>query len=157
MKHDMLMEITKRMPMKTILVNGQSYLERYFSSYTEDGGQWWYHRFLRSDSERHLHSHPWEGRSMVLSGWYTEQSRGPHADHNNNQNDHFRTYRVGQSNTIFENTLHRIVEIAPDTWTLIYVKSGRQTQWFFIDDEGDKKLMQSSPENWHLECGVRGD
>jgi len=160
MNHEMLMETTKAMPMKTIMVNGEAYLERYFVGYSsagfaDDGGQWWFHRFLRNDSERHLHSHPWEGRATVLVGGYKEQSRGPSQDINDGQHDHFRYYRVGQHNTIYPQTLHRIIEVEPNTWTLIHVKAGRLPQWFFIDDEGNKQLMDASPENWHEQYGQR--
>ncbi len=155
MNHEQLMEITAAMPMKTIQINGQDYLQRYFAGYTADGGQHWFHRFLRSDSERHLHSHPWNGNSFVLCGVYKEQSRGIACTHSGN--DHFRTYRVGSCNKIYEQTLHRIIEVEPDTWTLMYVEAGRQPQWFFIDDEGNKKFMDSSPEDWNKNYAPRQD
>src|SRR5690554_2304453 len=71
--HESMMALTADMPMKTIEVNGESYLERYFAHSLADGAQVWYHRFLRNDSERHLHSHPWIAVSRILIGCYLEE------------------------------------------------------------------------------------
>jgi hypothetical protein len=154
MNHETLMTMTANMPMKTIVVNGEPYMERYFAGYTQGGNQHWLHRFLRDDSEPHLHSHPWEARSMVLCGWYKEQSRGIAAT--NGCNDHFRYYREGSHNMIYEETLHRIIEVVPNTWTLMHVRASRLPQWFFVESDGTSRNVDSSPENWHESFGVRG-
>lgn len=31
------------------------------------------HHILRADIADHPHDHPWEGRTIILKGWYTEQ------------------------------------------------------------------------------------
>jgi hypothetical protein len=150
MNHKILMAMTESMPMKTIVVEGNPYLERYFAGYSDSGGQWWYHRFVRADSEKHLHTHPWEGRSMILTGGYLEESRqggGVKWE---------RFYRVGDFNNIFPETLHRIVEIIPNTWTLLHIKPERKATWKFISDDGSEVVVNASPENWHENARPRG-
>lgn len=34
------------------------------------------HHILRPDSDRHLHDHPWDARTFILKGWYTERRLG---------------------------------------------------------------------------------
>lgn len=31
------------------------------------------HHIVRPDSDRHLHNHPWNARTVVLRGWYSEE------------------------------------------------------------------------------------
>lgn len=31
------------------------------------------HRIMRPDADQHLHSHPWNARTIILEGWYKEQ------------------------------------------------------------------------------------
>lgn len=154
MNLDHLLRITASMPMRTIQVGGADYLQRYYASTTEDGGQWWYHRFLRADSERHLHTHPWHGTAMLLRGRYVEQLRP--VGNINDINDRRRYFSVGRVNEIHPETLHRIVEVEPDTWTLLYIAPGRRPTWKFIAEDGSETVVQSSPEDWWKDCGVRG-
>ncbi len=34
------------------------------------------HHILRKDSERVLHDHPWNARTIILRGWYLEEKEG---------------------------------------------------------------------------------
>jgi hypothetical protein len=146
--HDFLMQITKPMPMKIIVIEGQDYLERYFAYKKTDGTQYWLHRFLRSDSERHLHTHPWSATSKILHGCYTEEKivGGIFIS---------KKYNAGDHNIIEPETLHRIAAVEANTWTLMKVRPGRHNTWHFIDDEGQKTEMQTSPEDWWQECSPR--
>jgi len=149
MDHSQLMLITRTMPMKTIQVNGEDYLERYFIGIDEHGNQEWLHRFLRADSERHLHSHPWDAESTILCGMYVEQIQRPNGDK-------YEAYRyAGETNIITVGRLHRIIEVQPNTWTHMRVDAGREPFWYFVDDDGVKKEMKTSPEDWHLFCAPR--
>jgi hypothetical protein len=150
MNHELMMKITALMPMKTIHVRGEPYLERYFVGVNEHGVQDWLHRFLRSDSEEHLHSHPWEAESTILVGWYDDE-RGL-----SEGGTFTRMIVAGETNCIFENTLHRIIDAMPNTWTHMRVYPGREPTWFFIDADGNKKIMESSPADWYLDCKPRG-
>jgi len=147
MTHEQLMLITRTMPMKTIQVNGEDYLERYFVGEL-NGTQEWLHRFLRADSERHLHSHPWDADSTILCGWYTEEVA---LDFEQFETDWYE----GEVNTITKDKIHRIVAVEPNTWTHMRVYPGREPHWYFIDDNGVKTQMETSPEDWHLSCKPR--
>lgn len=138
--------------MKVIEVNGAPYLERYFAGLAEDGGQLWLHRFLRADSEHHLHTHPWTGTAMLLCGSYKEHLRPPGTD---GTLDRFRYFSVGDVNQIHPSTLHRIIEVQPNTWTILHIKPGRADSWKFIADDGMETVMQASPENWHEFASAR--
>ncbi len=145
MHHDLLMLLTANMPMKVIQVNDQDYLERYYVNTDLDGTQHWLHRFLRSDSERHLHSHPWEAESTILCGWYREQYP-----------DMEVLRKQGDVNHINPDTLHRIVDVKPDTWTYMKVYPGRSDNWFFIGDDGAKTPMRTSEPEWWKAYPCRG-
>lgn len=150
MTHEQLMLITKFMPMKTIQVSGKDYLQRYYVGKNEHGNQDWLHRFLRADSERHLHSHPWHADSTILCGWYAEEVKGSHATFS-------KAWYAGDVNAIVPDRIHRIVDVQPNTWTHMRVYAGRESAWFFINDEGEKHGMQTSPVDWWKNCGARGD
>lgn len=147
--HDSMMALTADMPCKTIEINGEKYLERYFAHQLADGTQVWYHRFLRNDSERHLHSHPWRARSVILCGFCIEErlSEGGKKDRIH--------YLPGHLNHINQGTTHRIVEVEPDTWTQMIVSPGRHPKWYFIDDNGNETEMPTNPFEWHQDFKPR--
>jgi hypothetical protein len=144
--HEALMILTAHMPMRTIEVNGQPYLERYYVNSDVHGMQTWLHRFLRNDSEPHLHSHPWDAESFIICGWYTEQTPE-------------RMYLNQPSNINFipRSKMHRIIEVEPHTWTIMRVQPGRDPEWYFYEQDGTRVAVQSSPEAWHRECKTRGE
>jgi|SRR3990167_704353 len=152
MNHEILMAMTAQMPMKEIIINGEPYLQRYFVNESENGGQWWMHRFMREDSERHLHTHPWTGTSIILCGQYTEQLRRKHDDPTQDCN---RYFSAGHVNRIFPYTLHRIVSVQPDTWTMLHIEQDRAKTWKFIADDGAEVIMQASPTDWHKDFPCR--
>lgn len=120
----LLMWLTRNLPLRTIPLASGPYLERYFVC------QWfgvnvYLHRFLSSDTERHLHNHPWGwGGSVVLSGGYDEESvldlcpRMPGGAIS-------RLRRVNWFNRVDGNHFHRISNAAPNTWTL-FIHGPRQ-------------------------------
>lgn len=149
MTHEQLMLITRMMPMKTIQVNGEDYLQRYFVGKDDHGNQDWLHRFLRADGERHHHSHPWAADITILCGWYLEEVRrktGSVFD---------RMVFEGDETFIDPDRMHRIIDVKPNTWTHMRVYAGREPHWYFIDDNGEKKQMDTSPEDWYLSCKPR--
>jgi len=102
------------------------YMERYFLQ--EDGRQYAYlHRFVRPDGDQFVHSHPWAvAKSLVLCGGYQEV-----------RYDGAAAVEVklsaGDENTIVQSTLHRIVSVEPETWTL-FVHSDWISDWGFATD-----------------------
>ena len=146
MNHEQLLKITEGMPCKTIEVNGGPYLSRYFAGHCDGGGQFWFHQFHTADGERHLHSHPWSGSSMILCGKYIEEVRMVDPEWTKT-----RYWHPGMVNRITPSTIHRIAEILPNTWTLLHIEPGRLPTWRFIDDDGAEQIMQASPETWYLD------
>ena len=146
--HEHMMALTANMPMKCIEINGEPYLERYFAHMLADGAQVWYHRFLRNDSERHLHTHPWFARSTILVGSYPEQRDIEGIPHN--------LRRVAKEvNIIGKDTLHRIIEVEPNTWTQMIVSPGREPVWHFVSEKGKRTEMPTSPFEWHKDFQPR--
>jgi hypothetical protein len=140
--HESMMALTADMPMKTIIVNGEVYLQRYFAHQLADGTQVWYHRFLRNDSERHLHTHPWHAVSTILVGRYQEEY---HA----NGKICSRYMGTGAKNEIAPTTLHRIVLVDPNTWTMMIVGPERHNTWKFVNEAGDVQVQNAAPSDWH--------
>ena len=148
MNHAMLMALTERMPCKVIPINSIPYLERYYAGPADSGGMWMLHRFLTSDPEKHLHTHSFSARVTVLCGGYSEEvMQGEGAGRLLNQ----LHYRAGDHRLLYPSTLHRVVSVLPNTWTLLHVLPGRLPTWRFIDDDGSEKIMQASAEDWFLD------
>ena len=143
MDHSYLMYLTKAMPMKTIEINGEPYLERYFVCKI-DGVQTWLHRFLRNDEENHLHSHPWDAVSEILAGSYTEALENGTA-----------THKAGDINEIKKEKLHRIIEVEPNTWSRIKISPERESEWYFVNENGERETMKASAVDWYKNKGVR--
>jgi len=140
--HTFLMHITRHLPRKVIEIGGEDYLERYFVCEYPDGSQDWLHRFLRNDSERHLHSHPWWATSHILNGSYTAEEMVNGCKIN-------VFYTTGDTNVITPNTIHRIARVEPNTWTMMHVGAMRMSNWSFIDDDGNKNTVRASEMDWY--------
>jgi hypothetical protein len=139
--HEILMLATQNLPMRVIELDGDPYLRRYFLREDDDGTQVWLHHFLRNDYDRALHTHPWSAVSEILCGGYTEETpKG------------LRSYAPGETNTITPDTLHKIVSVEPNTWTLMTVSGlGDIPAWEFIDSktgERREKVKSSGPDWW---------
>ncbi|RZA05197.1 MAG: hypothetical protein EOO68_07060 [Moraxellaceae bacterium] len=130
------------MPCKTIEINQQPYLNRYFVSQDAQGTQEWLHEFVSADSELHLHSHPWKAVSIVLTGGYCEER----LDVNGAKKTRF--YNVGAVNVIDARTTHRITKVFPCTWTLMRVEAERLPSWDFIDELGNQTSVAGSSADW---------
>lgn len=148
MNHEALMALTKALPMKLISVNGKPYLERYYVCTHDDGAQEWLHHFLSPDSEEHMHSHPWAALSYVLCGGYTEERK-------TRAGISFFDYIEGDKNRIDPSTIHRIVSVKPDTWTMLTVYPERASNWFFFENDGSETEVQSSALDWHKTMKIR--
>lgn len=102
----LLFNLTSRLPCRIIDEAGQPYLERYylagFGSY-----RIYVHRFVGSDPDRGLHSHPWKwALSIVLAGWYFEER------FSGTQTPTIR--RVRRLNFLLGESFHRV--ILPRDW-----------------------------------------
>jgi hypothetical protein len=85
------------------------------------------HHILRPDSDRHLHDHPWNARTVILQGWYIEERPGRLAP---------RLYErtAGYTGRLLFGQYHRIEEVSPGgVWTL-FITWRKQGTWGFLVD-----------------------
>ena len=161
-----LKQLSSGMPCKTIPINGKPYLNRYYAGTFADGRDLWLHEFLTSDSERHVHSHPFIFRSIVLSGQYIEEREiaGMMAMVTRKAADMSdleiitmiksvsmlpSQYAIlhGTRTTVFD--WHRIADVIPGTWTAMIVEPERLPFWYFRDGD-ELTAVKSSPREWWL-------
>ena len=63
----------------TEMYMGRWWLFNPYSRETHKARFWWcpwsfrIHHIMREDADRDLHDHPWNARTIILRGWYTEQ------------------------------------------------------------------------------------
>ena len=120
MRNKLLFWLSGFLPVRFIDVDGRPYLERYYVGQLF-GVTFYLHRFVRSDSERNLHNHPWGwGHSLVLRGGYDEEVLTDLVPHVNEAGGLVEIRTVRFWNRINGNYFHRIVGVAPGTWTLFF-------------------------------------
>ena len=115
----LLHRLTATRPCRLITIGQKPYLERYFLGEAL-GVTFYLHRFVSSDSERHVHNHPWRhGCSFILSGAYTEEVATDICPTSGNEAGCLTEFvRRRWFNTVGGSTFHRIHDAAPGTWTL---------------------------------------
>ena len=184
--NEFMLELTAHMPCKQISVNDAPYLQRYYAGNTRDNKDVWFHRFLSGDSERHLHSHPFNCVSVMLMGRYEEER----INRITKQKDIVITtpdlagdtinaikracglFNHGiyaarptgkqildycpQQNTIDVFDWHRITIVAPETWTMLIIDPDRLPFWFFVNDSGEFERRPSSGRDWWENYMPRG-
>lgn len=147
--HERYMEMTEGKPRRVIEIGGEPYLERYYMGEVQSAEgakcQHWLHRFLRNDSERHLHTHPWEASSSVLCGWYVEAL----------PSGQFQLRQSSSWHRITFDTLHRVAAVKPNTWTSLIVRPERRDTWRFVGDGGEIVTVQSAGADWWRNCEPR--
>lgn len=160
MINKLLYRLTAGLPCNLIKINGAPYLERYYVG-SLLGVTFYLHRFVSCDGERHLHNHPWESSvAVVLAGSYLEQIATDICPHAGPSGFLVELRRVRWFNRIPGNKFHRIVSVAPGTWTL-FCHSPRQRVgrgmasvekgWGIAEREGNVTIFRphiSSPANW---------
>lgn len=140
------------------------YLHRYYAGTFKDGKDLWLHNFKCSDSERHLHSHPFDFETIMLCGAYTEEYRrgldgeiitrytSPCERRNldgaierllQKLNSPIKEAAPLSSIILSLGAEHRTVDLFDwlrithaevDTWTAVIVGQERAPAWFFMDD-----------------------
>ena len=114
----LLYRLTAKLPCRLITLESGPYLERYYLGQLF-GVTFYLHRFVSSDSEEHLHNHPWGwGASLILAGSYVEERAidfCPCASDSGclTTRIHRRWYNRADGNTC-----HRIHDAEPGTWSL---------------------------------------
>jgi hypothetical protein len=90
------------------------------------------HEFLRGDSDREYHNHPWKfSVSLILAGGYTEE-RLVLVD--GDYKVVTRTLRPGMINIIRADDFHRVALLdGKTTWTLFVAGERTGEEWGFLD------------------------
>ncbi len=117
--------------------SGEIYMERYwlFNPYpTETSGRkgkaWdWLpsirlHHIMRPDSDRNMHDHPWNARTIILRGFYFEKR----------ETGGLRMMAQGDTAHIGFGEYHKITNVCDDgPWTLFITWKYRGTWGFLVD------------------------
>jgi hypothetical protein len=103
------------------------YMRRFwlFNPYRREGHRAWLpsvrlHNILRPDRDRHLHDHPWDARTFILSGGYVER-----------REDGRHCRLAGDTVSLRFGEYHTIEHVLPDTWTL-FVTWRERGEWGFL-------------------------
>lgn len=132
MINKLLYRITANMPCRLI----DSHIECYYVGRLF-GVTFYLHRFVSSDSELHIHNHPWtHGGAVVLSGSYTEERAIDICPTAGVSGCLTEKRRVRWFNRVDGNTFHRIHDAVPGTWTLFaHGERPANKGWGFLEHE----------------------
>lgn len=86
------------------------------------------HHILREDNDRHFHNHPWEFRSIILSGWYVEEYLDDHG------RTRERIVRAGDTYCAPKNYYHRIKQVSEGGVRTVFITFQRVKSWGFLVD-----------------------
>lgn len=133
---------------------GQPYLERYMIARWGKNGEHtvFLHRFLDSDADQGVHDHPWESKSFILAGGYTEERLVEEKNQNGEVVEKIvlRDVKPFSFNKIGKNTFHRIIlkkKVAP--WTLFY-HGPRIKNWGFLRCKGSDIALKVEDKEYKL-------
>ena len=131
-------EYLRRCAMRTPYSEIPGYMKRYwlFNAYDKVNGEevtpikWLpsirVHHILRRDGDRHMHDHPWDARTMVMSGHYIERRPGLEGT--------FLIRKRGYTGPIGFGEYHTIVNVSEGgVWTLFFTW-GWMGVWGFLVD-----------------------
>jgi hypothetical protein len=94
------------------------------------------HHIMLPDSGRDLHSHPFNFRTIILSGWYVQEVPGQNWPLN------FKSTRIikcerGSTHACGYGQFHRITHVAPKgAWALFIMWGGKRDDWGFMTKRG---------------------
>lgn len=152
----LLNTLARRFPLREIVEDNTLYLERFCLLGDMQARHAWLpfsvylHHFVRPDSDRALHNHPWPWAvSFVLSGGYLEARKATllesvlspleeltHRAHGGVLQT--RWLHAGAVNIIRGDTFHRVAELSSKapTWTLFVVGRKEQAWGFDVPGQG---------------------
>ncbi len=104
------------------------------------------HHIMRPDADRDLHDHPWNARTVILHGWYTEERLEQHklADFLKDDADIrwvpgdetrmlvSRHRKDGDTARLNHGEYHRINEVSPGGVLTLFITSRRKCDWGFL-------------------------
>lgn len=89
------------------------------------------HHILRSDMDRHLHTHPWDYSTLILKGGYFEVT----VDEQGNQVQTW--YGPGSFLTRKAHTQHRLVIPQGQTAWTMFIHKKKSREWGFVTEKGE--------------------
>lgn len=143
-----LIQRALKTPYTHLSKDGSVYMERYwlFNSYErgpkkqEKSKYWWcpvnirLHWIRRPDSDRHMHDHPWNARTIILRGGYVEQRREIKKGVACEAPYQVYERRAGDSAKLGFGEYHRITQVQPGgAWTL-FISGPYKGVWGFLVD-----------------------
>lgn len=141
-----LIKTALKTPYTHILKGDDVYMERYwlFNPYFKHEGSrrhWasWLpsariHWIRMPDTDRALHDHPWDCRTIILKGAYTERRQRSQRDMSNWSDTYLATRGAGDTATLSINDYHSIETISPEgVWTLFITWKYQGTWGFLVD------------------------
>lgn len=91
------------------------------------------HHIKRADSERHLHDHPWNARTIILRGWYDEQRLIGRIGKTGEVTE-YTVRKPGDTATLGFGQYHRISRVSDGgVWTLFISWRWRGVWGFLVD------------------------
>lgn len=133
---DKLIEDAKKNPYFHL----EGYMERYWLyPFSEDNAiNVRIHHILRSDTDRHLHDHPWPSTSVILKGGYWEtMPADPNQDPKLDETNRIRVWRSpGDVITRAANSRHAIELPEGQTSWSMFIMGKYEQQWGFYTAEG---------------------
>jgi hypothetical protein len=129
-----LLAYAKKTPYQHIMSpdGNETYMERYwiFNPYPATGKRrrfGWFplsiriHKILVPDGDRHLHDHPWNARTFILYGTYTEERK---------EGIYLRS--SGTTATLKFGEYHRITRVSPQGVYTLFVTGKYRGTWGFL-------------------------
>lgn len=96
------------------------------------------HHILREDRAEHLHDHPWDGRTIILDGWYIEETE-----------TYFSTRISGDTRPIKFGEYHSIKKVSDGGVYTLFITWKYQGTWGFLVDGKKvhyKQYLSEHPE-----------
>lgn len=139
----------------TEMYMGRWWLFNPYSRETHKPAMWWcpwsfrVHHIMRPDEDRDLHDHPWNARTIILRGWYTEQrllkadDPAVHqllikaADLRQSFDAAFQATeyidrKAGDTARLLHGEYHRIDELSPGGVYTLFITSKWRGDWGFL-------------------------
>lgn len=115
------------------------YMERYWvTPFDENGSNTRIHHILRSDTDRHMHCHPWKSTSIILDGGYWESMPADQGQPAEYDEEEFTILWRGPGSVVQREAHHRHKLTLPPKktcWTL-FITGPYERKWGFHTPEG---------------------
>lgn len=137
----------------TEMYMGRWWLFNPYSRETHKPALWWcpwsfrIHHIMRHDEDRDLHDHPWNARTIILLGWYTEERLDPATYFDmltpgrpllwrEDQDDlcklSMKSRNPGDTARLYHGEYHRIDEVSPGGVYTLFITSKWRGDWGFL-------------------------